>query len=145
MSTLCADNKEQKTDMNANVEPTDTEFVSKEKSSKNTFSFTKGLTRLSFSVYLSNYLFVRTSFFIRRAPFYNDLFHLVSCSLFALNVTDICFFPFLGRKARFFDCFHIHFGLCFRLAVRFSIRANAESVDGSKSETHLKESPTKSQ
>lgn len=32
------------------------------------------LVRLSFSIYMCNYLFIRTDFFTTRKPFYNDLY-----------------------------------------------------------------------
>ena len=42
------------------------------------YSLSKGLVRLSFSIYLSNYYYIRTDFFSERTFFYNTLYALVS-------------------------------------------------------------------
>lgn len=47
---------------------------------KGTYSFLKSLSRASFAIYLSNYYFIRSDFFIERGVFHNSLYGLVSCS-----------------------------------------------------------------
>lgn len=51
------------------------------------YSFVKGLFRLSFSIYMSNYLFIRTDFLTTRKIFYNSLYVYVSFYV-SLNATS---------------------------------------------------------
>jgi len=64
------------------------------------YSFTKGLVRLSFSIYLSNYYYIRTDFFSERTFFYNTLYalikRLVSSFVFILITALIFQLVFLG-------------------------------------------------